>query len=88
MPISLDTPKIFTLDKIKIDKFEVVPESGFVIIHFSKGYENELGNFISVEQSRADFYSVEFEPNLYQSVKDKLYNMLVTHINSPAPIKE
>ena len=88
MPISLDTPKTFILDKIRIDKFEVIPESGSVVIHFSNGYENELGQFISVESLRADFQSVEFEPTLYQSVKNTLYEMLLEYINSPITSKE
>ncbi len=83
MPLSLNNPKTFTLDKVIIDKFEVTPEGSFVTIHFSKGYENELGQFIPVEYSRVDFNAVNFETSLYEAVKNKLYQLLTEHINSP-----
>jgi len=81
MPISLNNPKSFVIDKVKITKFEVTPEFGHVVIHFSRGYENEAGEFIAKEFDRADFKDVVFEDSLYESVKNKLYELLNSSIN-------
>lgn len=85
MPVILNEPKTLILNKLKIDRFEVSPEGGIVTIHFSKGYEDESGKFISIEFLKADFYDVQFDSNLYESVKNTLYQMLIEHLNLSVP---
>lgn len=80
MPITLSVPKTFTLDKVQIQQFTVVP-GGRVEIHFAKGYEDESGNFIAKEFSRADLNNVTIEPELYDAVKTKLYQLLQAHLD-------
>lgn len=84
MPVILNDAKTLKLDKLKITRFEVQPESGIVIIHYSKGYENEDGQFIEIEFSRVEFQDVTFDPNLYESVKTTLYQMLIQNLNLSA----
>lgn len=88
MPITLNSPKSFVLDKVQITKFEVTPSFGHVTIHFSKGYETETGEFVAKEFDRVDFKGVEFEESLYSSVKAKLYELLDSSVNPPPPAPE
>jgi len=81
MPISINNPESFIIDKVKITKFEVTPEFGHVVIHFSRGYENESGEFIAKEFDSAYFKHTVFEDSLYESVKNKLYGLLNSSIN-------
>jgi hypothetical protein len=88
MPISLNSPKSFVLDKVQITKFEVTPSFGHVVIHFSKGYETETGEFVAKEFDRVDYKGVEFEESLYDSVKKKLYELLDSSVNATKPAPE
>lgn len=83
MPINLNQPKTFTLDKVKISKFEVTinDNSNVVTIHYAIGYENESGDFVAKNFSREDIPNVEFDVNLYENVKLKLYELLDSRVN-------
>lgn len=84
MPLNLNEPKTFTLDKVKISKFEVSikDNSNVVTIHYAIGYENESGEFVTKNFSREDIKNVEFDVNLYESVKTKLYELLDSKVNA------
>ena len=82
MPITLNNPQSFVLDKVKITKFEVTPGENHLIIHFSRGYETETGEFVAKEFDRISFKGVIFEENLYESVKTKLYELLNSRVNA------
>lgn len=84
MPLNLTSPKTFTLDKVKISKFEVSVNgnSNVVTIHYAIGYENESGEFVEKDFFREDLQDVTFSAELYESVKNKLYELLNSKINN------
>jgi hypothetical protein len=84
MPLSLVQSQSFTLDKVKISRFDVTVQDNFTVvrIHYSIGYEDESGNFVAKEFSRVDIPNVEFDANLYENVKTKLYELLDSKVNA------
>ena len=76
MPISLNTPTTITIDKVRIDQFSVSPQDMIVTIHFSRGYEDPNGQFVSKEFDRVDLKGVSVDPTLYGQIKDTLYALL------------
>lgn len=87
MPLSLNTSQTIVLDSVKIDQFQVTPEGGVVVIHYSIGHTDASGNFVAKKYDSMTWKSVDFEPALYDAVKAKLYSMLDAHLNPPpAPL--
>ena len=80
MPISLNQPTIVTIDKLRIDQFIVHPKNKTITIHYSKGYEDQDGNYVPKEFAGLDLRDVEFDPTLYSQVKDVLYSLLTTEL--------
>lgn len=76
MPISLSTPITVTMDKVRIEEFSVNAQNNFITIHFSKGYEDDTGQFVAKESGRADLKNVTVDPALYEQIKDALYSLL------------
>lgn len=75
MPINLKNPQSIVIDKVKIDKIEIFPDSKNIILHYSKGYlEND--EFIAKSSDRIEIANAEIPLDLYTSVKDFLYNLL------------
>jgi hypothetical protein len=83
MPLTLNSPETIVIDTVKITQFVVTPESGLVTIHYSLGFIDGSGNFVSKEHDKVDLANVEFEQPLYEAVKNKLYSLLNDKINSP-----
>lgn len=84
MPIILNTPLTFIVDKVRIEEFSINAQSNNVTIHYSKGYEAVDGKFVVKESSRVDVKDVAFDPTLYQQVKAALYSLLSNEVN-PSP---
>ncbi len=78
MPISLNSPITVVLDKLQIDEFTVRPQQRHVVIHFSRGYVDAEGNFVSKEFDRVDLKNVDIDPTLYSNTKDALYALLIS----------
>ena len=81
MPIILNTPVTFVVDKVRIEEFSINAQSNNVTIHYSKGYEDNDGKFVAKESSRVDVKDVAFDPDLYQQVKTALYVLLSNEVN-------
>jgi hypothetical protein len=81
MPISLNNPITIIVDKVRIDQFSVSPQRKSVTIHFSKGHEDASGNFVPHEYDRVDLENLDFDPTLYNQVKDYLYQLLSARLN-------
>ena len=81
MPIILNTPLTFVVDKVRIEEFSINAQSNNVTIHYSKGYEDGDGNFVAKESSRVDVKNAAFDPTLYQQVKAVLYSFLSSEVN-------
>ena len=81
MPIILNTPVTFVIDKVRIEEFSINPQANSVTIHYSKGYEDIDGKFFTKESSRVDVKDVAFDPALYQQVKAALYLLLYNEVN-------
>lgn len=82
MPLTLSTTETIVLDTVKITQFTVSPEGGAVIIHYAIGHLNDQGQFIAKRHEHTTFKGVEFENDLYDSVKTKLYDLLGSRLNS------
>lgn len=82
MPLSLNQPETIVLDIAKITQFTVSPEGGAIIIHYALGHVDSDGQFIAKRHEHVTFKGVEFETNLYEMVKKKLYDLLGTKFNS------
>jgi hypothetical protein len=83
MPLILNNPETIVIDTVKITQFIVTPESGQITIHYSLGFVDASGNFVSKKHDKIDLTNVEFEQPLYDSVKNKLYGLLNAKINEP-----
>lgn len=81
MPITLNTPLTVVIDKVRIEEFSINPHANSVTIHYSKGYEDSDGKFVTKESSRVDVKEVAFDPTLYQQVKAALYVLLSNEVN-------
>jgi hypothetical protein len=81
MPIILNTPVTFVVDKVRIEEFSINAQSNNVTIHYSKGYEDVDGKFVTKESSRVDVKDAAFDPTLYQQVKEALYSLLSNEVN-------
>ena len=81
MPIILNTPVTFVVDKVRIEEFSINAQSNNVTIHYSKGYEDADGKFVTKESSRVDVKDAAFDPTLYQQVKAVLYSLLSNEVN-------
>jgi len=81
MPIILNTPVTFVVDKVRIEEFSINAQSNNVTIHYSKGYEDVDGKFVTKESSRVDVKDAAFDPTLYQQVKEALYLLLSNEVN-------
>jgi len=46
------------------------------MIHYSRGYNNENGQYVAKEYDHMNFENVSFDPALYEQVKNVLYTML------------
>jgi len=86
MPLSLNTAQTIVLDTVKIDQFQVTPEGGNVVIHYSIGHVDGEGNFVAKKYDSMVWKGVEFESTLYDTVKAKLYDLLGSHLN-PVPVE-
>jgi hypothetical protein len=82
MPLNLNTPIIATLDKVRVEQFTVSPQLGTVMIHYSKGYDDENGQYIAREYASENFEDVVFDSALYDLVKTALYDLLNTKLNN------
>ncbi len=78
MPLDI-TPNTVTLDKVRVEQFTVSPQTGAVMIHYSKGYD-ENGQYVPKEYAHANFESVTFNEALYEQVKTALYELLATKV--------
>ena len=81
MPLALNTPITTVLDKVRVEQFTVSPQTGTVMIHYSRGSE-ENGTYSPREYDVANFEEVQFESDLYESVKAALYNLLNEKLNT------
>ena len=80
MPLDV-TPNTITLDKVRIEQFTVSPQLNAVMIHYSRGYNDENGQYVAKEHDRVDLKDVSFEQGLYDQAKDTLYELLATHLS-------
>lgn len=81
MPIILNTPITFVVDKVRIEEFSINAQSNNITIHYSKGYEDVDGKFVIKESSIVDIKNAAFDPILYQQVKTILYSLLSVEVN-------
>jgi hypothetical protein len=81
MPIILNTPVTFVVDKVRIEEFSINAQSNNVTIHYSKGYEDVDGKFVIKESSTVDIKNAAFDLILYQQVKAILYSLLSVEVN-------
>lgn len=81
MPIILNTPLTFVVDKVRIEEFSINAQSNNITIHYSKGYEDVDGKFVIKESSSVDIKNAAFDPTLYQQVKAILYSLLSVEVN-------
>lgn len=81
MPITLNAPSTVIIDKVRIEEFSINAQSNNVTIHYSKGYEDVDGKFVTKESSRVDIKDATFDPTLYQQVKATLYSLLSVEVN-------
>jgi len=81
MPIILNTPITFVVDKVRIEEFSINAQSNNITIHYSKGYEDVDGKFVIKESSTVDIKNAAFVPILYQQVKTILYSLLSVEVN-------
>jgi len=70
------TPNTITLDKVRIEQFTVSPQLNAVMIHYSRGYNDENGQYVAKEYDSVNLKDVSFEQGLYDQVKDTLYELL------------
>jgi hypothetical protein len=82
MPVNLQNTTTIIIDKIRIDQFSVDVRNNIITIHFSKGSENELGEFIVQSFDRIDIVNANIDPTLHAQVKDSLYTLLLDKLNS------
>lgn len=80
MPLNI-IPNTITLDKVRIEQFTVSPQLNAVMIQYSKGYESD-GQYVPKEYAFANFENVVFDQNIYDQVKNALYEMLSTQLTS------
>jgi len=80
MPLDV-TPNTITLDKVRIEQFTVSPQLNAVMIHYSRGYNDENGQYVAKEHDSVNLKDVSFEQGLYDQVKDTLYELLATHLS-------
>lgn len=84
MPLDV-TPTTITLDKIRIEQFTVSPQIGAVMIKYSKGYNDENGQYVPKEYESENFSDVTFDATLYEQVKSALYALLESKFNPQTP---
>lgn len=81
MPLSLTTPVTTVLDQVRVEQFTVSPQLNTVMIHYSRGSNDENGQYVPREYASANFENVTFDQNLYESVKAALYDLLGSQFN-------
>lgn len=72
MPLDI-TPNTITLDKVRIEQFTVSPQDATLMIHYSKGCNDENGQYVPKEYDHASFKNIVFNQDLYEAVKSALY---------------
>ena len=82
MPLNLTSPTTVVLDKVRVEQFTVSPQLGTVMIHYSKGHNDENGQYIAREYASENFEDVVFDSTLYDLVKNALYDLLNTKLNN------
>ena len=82
MPLNLTSPTTVVLDKVRGEQFTVSPQLGTVMIHYSKGHDDENGQYIAKEYAYENFEEVAFDSTLYNLVKDALYDLLSDKLNN------
>ena len=82
MPLELTKPVTTTLDKVRIEQFTVSPQLNVIMIHYSKGYTDENGQYVAKEYEAINFADVAFDPAVYNVVKDALYSLLDSKLNA------
>ena len=81
MPLNLNNPITTVLDKVRVEQFTVSPQMNTVMIHYSRGYE-ENGQYVPKEYSSENFEDVSFDATLYDAVKSALYDLLNSKVNA------
>ena len=81
MPLNLNQPTTITLDKVRIEQFTVSPQLNAIMIHYSRGYTDENGQYVAKEYDAINFVDVAFDPTTYNVVKDSLYSLLDSKLN-------
>lgn len=79
MPLDI-TPNTITLDKVRIEQFTVSPQHSTVMIQYSKGYNDENGQYVPKQYENVNFTDLTFDQTLYDQVKNALYSMLQQHL--------
>jgi len=79
MPLDV-TPNTITLDKVRIEQFTVSPQLNAVMIHYSRGYNDENGQYVAKEYAYENFENITFNETLYEQVKTALYELLATKV--------
>ena len=82
MPLNLNSPTTITFDKVRIEQFTVSPQLNAIMIHYSKGYTDENGQYVAKEYDAINFADVAFDPAVYSIVKDALYSLLDSKLNA------
>ena len=82
MPLNLTSPTTVVLNKIRVEQFTVSPQLNAVMVHYSKGCDDENGQYVPREYATINFKDVNFDPTLYNSVKDALYSLLNAELNN------
>jgi len=80
MPLDV-TPNTITLDKVRIEQFTVSPQLNAVMIHYSRGYNDENGQYVTKEFDSVDIKGTSFNASLYEEVKTTLYNLLMSKLS-------
>ena len=81
MPLNLNAPITTVLDQVRVEQFTVSPQLNTVMIHYSRGNNDENGQYVAREYASANFEDVVFDQNLYESVKSALYDLLEARLN-------
>lgn len=79
MPLDV-APNTITLDKVRIEQFTVSPQYSTVMIQYSKGYNDENGQYVPKQYENVNFTDLTFDQTLYDQVKNALYSMLQQHL--------
>jgi len=51
-----------------------------VMIHYSRGYNDENGQYVAKEYAYENFENITFNETLYEQVKTALYELLATKV--------